>query len=44
MTGQSASGRGFWTVRNRLVFGYGLEILITLLLGGYAITRLVSIQ
>ena len=36
--------RRFWTVRNRLILGYGIEILITVLLGGYALTRLVVIK
>lgn len=41
---QTAGNREFWTVRNRLVFGYAIEILITLLLGVYALTRLSAIK
>lgn len=36
--------REIWTVRNRLVVGYAIEILVTLLLGSYALTRLYTIK
>lgn len=40
MSNQSVRSRGFWTVRRRLLSGYAIEVVITLLLGGYALTRL----
>ena len=41
---QPSDHREFWTVRNRLVFSYAIEILITVLLGVYALTRLSAIK
>ena len=37
-------GRDVWTVRTRLLMGYAIEILITVMLGGYAMTRLTAIK
>ncbi len=44
MTNALAGVRDFWTVKNRLVLGYAIEILLTILLGGYAVTRLWAIR
>jgi methyl-accepting chemotaxis protein WspA len=40
MTKSTQRMREFWTVRNRLILGYAIEVMITILLGTYALTRL----